>query len=1257
LRRGQVTRAVPEGTVAHAGRRVAITRPGITEWFENSSRGLEQGFTIQERLRGEGPLVLELALGGATARLSGTSIELTTEAGRTLDYSKLVAEDSAGRLLASRLDVPSPDRVHLVVEDGEARYPLLIDPLLTGQPDQRLESNQSDPEGHGTPEFGFSVASAGDVNRDGFDDVIVGAPGWDGGQQGEGAAFVFLGSAGGIQGSDPATAQAHLESNQPLAAFGVSVSGAGDVNGDGYDDVIVGANFYDSVLPGTQLAVTGAAFVFLGGPSGIQGRDPATAHATVFANKYESEFGEVVARAGDVNRDGFADVLVCAPHQGHDFPPESGIPPNQQSGEHGVAFVFHGSAAGVRSGTGSVVADAVLLPYEPGPVDPVILAQFSRVDGAGDVNADGFDDVLVGGNDTYLFIGSPGGVVGRDPTEARSRIRGDAQTSLLNVSGAGDVNGDGFDDVLIGAPGRESEPFTQDQHGAAYVFLGGAAGIVGSQVADAHAAFFGSILAEWLGYSVDTAGDVDRDGFADIVVAARVYPGSLANEGVAYLFRGSAQGITAQSLLDADVRIEARQSGAVVNGTTAFSVAGAGDVNGDGFSDVIMGKGFFDAGQVDEGAAFIYLGGPWPPAGNQPPIARAGDDQVVYDLDANGSQSITVDGRASFDPDGTIAAYAWYEGETLLGTSAVLTTSLSTTGDHTLVLTVTDNAGATGSDPVTVRVDQVQSTRVFSESFASGFGAWSRGGDVVLSSADSFPTAPQARLGASGAFLRRTISLPSGSTGVALDFWAKARQFAAGDELLVKVSVNGGPFATARRFTSADSTNSYVFYGGSAIPLGYSWHPATATSMVLEFESRMTTGQFFVDDIRVDALIAPAGAGGGGSNQPPAAHAGPDRTVADSDGNGTEAVTLDGSASTDPDGTIASYEWREGITLLGQGATLNRAFAVGAHTVTLVATDDDGASASDAVTITVEPRAAPNQPPVANAGPDQAITDADLNGTEVVTFDGRGSSDPDGTIVSYIWRKNGNMFNNAATFSVTQPLGTHTIELTVTDDKGATSTDTVVVTIGTPPPPPTNQPPVANAGPDQTVTAAANGIASVLLDGTASFDPDGQVSGYGWYENGVQIASAFGVGVPLTVGVHTITLRVTDNVGAVDTDDVVITVNPPAEGPAEPEGTVTITGPSSIERGDRESFTVRLTNTSSITLQDVTISFSVSPRNRLRSISPSSPVEVGNMAPGATVTVTWSARGDDRGSGTITVAASTGGQTFATATKGITVTR
>jgi hypothetical protein len=122
--------------------------------------------------------------------------------------------------------------------------------------------------------MGYNVAGAGDVNGDGYADVIVGAPLYSAGQGSEGAAFVFLGSAVGIANGNPATAAARLESNQAGALMGYSVAGAGDVNGDGYADVIVGSNGYSA-----GAFSEGAAFVFLGSAAGIANGSPATAAA------------------------------------------------------------------------------------------------------------------------------------------------------------------------------------------------------------------------------------------------------------------------------------------------------------------------------------------------------------------------------------------------------------------------------------------------------------------------------------------------------------------------------------------------------------------------------------------------------------------------------------------------------------------------------------------------------------------------------------------------------------------------------------------------------------------------------------------------------------------------------------------------------------------------------------------------------------------------------------------------------------------
>ena len=698
----------------------------------------------------------------------------------------------------------------------------------------------------------------------------------------------------------------------------------------------------------------------------------------------------------------------------------------QAQGFGGAAVVFHGSSAGITA-TGMDDADATLLPYPAGFPEPSQTFMGTFVSGAGDVNGDGFDDILVNILGAALFLGSVDGIVGTDPTTAHAHISGSGSV----VSGAGDVNADGFADIILGAPGLNDGTFA--------VFLGSPAGITAADGTTATDFSQAQTIVQGggvLGIQVGGAGDVDNDGFDDVIVGAHGYVGGLDSEGAAYVFRGGPSGIAASTLLDAYVRLESHQSEAIrYLNRSAMDVAGAGDIDGDGFADVIVGFGYYDAGELDEGAAFIYHGGPAPLNPNRPPLADAGPDQVVVDLDNSGSATITVDGSLSFDPDGFIVSYAWLEGETLLGTSPVLTTSLTATGDHRLVLTVTDDAGLTRGDVVTVRVEGVESVQLFFDDFSLGFGAWVTGGDVVL-------TPPQARLGTSGASLSRSIDLPVGSTGMTASFWGKASQFSAADELLVKVSVDGGPFTTIHTITSAESDDTFVFYGGSAIPIGHSWFPATASNMVLEFESKMTTGLFSVDLIKVKALLVPPGTPLPPAGELPVANAGADGTVDDNDSDGFEVVTLDGRLSNDPDGTIVSYQWfdvtpAEGTFLIGSGATLGVSFGRGSHTVQLIVTDLDGGSASDTIVVTVNQALANNQPPVANINvisnrdPDPP-TDVDGDGQELVRLDGRGSTDSDGTIVSYSWTVDGNFVGNADSFLVTLLLGAHTVELTVT---------------------------------------------------------------------------------------------------------------------------------------------------------------------------------------------------------------------------------
>ncbi len=422
------------------------------------------------------------------------------------------------------------------------------------------ESNQS------LSQYGYAVASAGDVNGDGYSDVVVGAYTFDNGETNEGATFIYLGSAAGIINAISAT----LQSDQIGAQLGLSVSGAGDINGDGYSDVIAGANLYDNVETSE-----GAAFVYFGSSSGTN-----TTATILESNQANAQMGRGVGAAGDVNGDGYSDVIVGA-----------NFYMNVQSGE-GAAFVFHGSPSGINT-----TAAATVESNQAGAYMGVSVAS------AGDVNGDGYSDVIVGASAydngqadegaAFVYHGSPTGI----NTTAAAMVESNQTAAYMGVSvaSAGDVNGDGYSDVIVGASAYDNG---QDDEGLAFVYHGSPTGINTTPAATVESNQADALM----GFPVASAGDVNGDGYSDVIVGAQYYDNGQANEGAAFVHHGSPTGINTT----AAATVESNQASAYMG----ISVASAGDVNGDGYSDVIVGAWFYDNGQVDEGRAFVYHGSP-----------------------------------------------------------------------------------------------------------------------------------------------------------------------------------------------------------------------------------------------------------------------------------------------------------------------------------------------------------------------------------------------------------------------------------------------------------------------------------------------------------------------------------------------------------------------------------------------------------------------------------------------------------------------
>ena len=562
------------------GDRVELVRGRLTEWYINDERGLEQGFTLEEPWPGaDDELVVRMAVTGSLRpkmEAGHRAIGFAPPDGATvLRFGQLLAWDASGRELPVRFGL-ADNGLEIAVATTGARYPIVIDPLATSV----TWTATGDREG---ASFGTSVAGAGDVNNDGYDDVIVGAPDYDNGQGGKGAVFVYHGSAAGLS----ATANWKVESSWTNAAFGTSVASAGDVNNDGFDDVIVGAPGYSN-----GQANEGAAFVYHGSGTGLS----KTANWQVESNQSAASLGWSVATAGNVNGDDYDDVyddvIVGAPWYS-----------NGQANE-GSAFVYYGSENGL-----STVAPSLSGPA-PQPDWRIESDQeFSyfgiAVSTAGDVNKDGYADIIIGADyydngetdegAAFVYHGSAGGL----KSEIKWMGESNQEYSYFgsSVSTAGDVNKDGYSDVVIGVPWYDKDG--NNECGAAFVYHGSAAGVETAanwhDVSDQEGSYFG--------ISVSTAGDVDADGYDDIIVGANYHDNGQADEGAAFVYHGSAAGL----------RPTAAWMGESNQASSYFgsSVSTAGDVNKDGYSDVLIGAPSYDtAANNESGAVFLYRGGP-----------------------------------------------------------------------------------------------------------------------------------------------------------------------------------------------------------------------------------------------------------------------------------------------------------------------------------------------------------------------------------------------------------------------------------------------------------------------------------------------------------------------------------------------------------------------------------------------------------------------------------------------------------------------
>ncbi|MBD2531319.1 FG-GAP repeat protein [Nostoc flagelliforme FACHB-838] len=501
---------------------------------------------------------------------------------------------------------------------------------------------------------GRSVSSAGDINGDGIDDLIIGAlnaspP--NGGRPGQ--SYVVFGSKGSFDAQFNlstlnGTNGFAINGINPSDNLGYSVSSAEDINGDGIDDLIIGAREAD---PNGNFS--GQSYVVFGSKGGFDAQFNlstlnGTNGFTINGINPRDILGNSVSSAGDINGDGIDDLIIGAP--GADL-----------NGDYsGQSYVVFGSKGGfdaqfnlsTLNGTNGFTVNGINPSDNSG----------NSVSNAGDINGDGIDDLIIGATradpngdgsgQSYVVFGSKEGFDAQFNLSTLNGTNGFAingidafDNSGTSVSSAGDVNGDGIDDLIIGASNANPNGSLSGQ---SYVVFGSKEGFdaqfnLSTLNGTNGFAINGIDAFDDSGFSVSGAGDINGNGIDDLIIGA--YRADNLS-GQSYVVFGSKGGFDAQlNLSTLNGTNGFAINGINPNDTSGNSVSNAGDINGDGFADLIIGAGGASPNGTRSGQSYVVFGGKNINSGSTINLTGTADTDTLIGTIGNN----IIDGKAGND--------------------------------------------------------------------------------------------------------------------------------------------------------------------------------------------------------------------------------------------------------------------------------------------------------------------------------------------------------------------------------------------------------------------------------------------------------------------------------------------------------------------------------------------------------------------------------------------------------------------------------